>query len=64
MNTNNEQTKRGVLKLPLAYWAIYEGKEVMYQGTHTDCWTKLLAMYSQHTVAQLAELDVRIARVN
>lgn len=58
MNTN----KREILKLPVAYWALYHGDLVMAQGTHTDVWQELLRQYSKYTVAEMQAANIRIAR--
>lgn len=63
MNTNSN-TKRDILKMPKAYWALYHNDLIMYQGTHTDCWSELLRQYNKFTVAEMQQANIRIARMN
>jgi hypothetical protein len=46
------------------YWAIFVNYDVVFTGSHTECWFELLKRYSKLTMKQLAQQGIRIARHN
>ena len=46
------------------YWAVLQGREVLFSGSFNDCWTHLTERFSAETVASLTEQGIRIGRVN
>lgn len=46
------------------YWAIFQNKEVLFSGSHTECWNWLVEQYAVCTVASLSEAGIKLARFN
>ena len=51
-------------KSPKHYWAVYEGKEVVFSGSFNECWEHLGERYADEKVSALFEDGIRIARSN
>ena len=45
-----------------SYWAIFQGKEILFEGSFTECWKELVKRFASRTVASLVSGDIRIAR--
>lgn len=46
------------------YWGIWHGENIVFRGTHTECWNHLVTHYRDSTVGSLQEQSIRIARTN
>lgn len=46
------------------YWAVFEGREPIFEGSFKDCWQHLMGSYANVTVRTLVERGIRIARSN
>lgn len=44
------------------YWAVFQGKDVLFSGSFKECWNDLMIRYAHLKVGQLAKHDIRIAR--
>ena len=44
------------------YWAIFNDKDIVSEGTFTECWKEFVQRYGQYTVADLDKHNIRIAR--
>lgn len=55
--------KSGKPKKPKpTYWAIFDNKKMVFDGTHTECWNMLVAKYGSYTMADLDVRKIRIGR--
>lgn len=46
------------------YWAIVQGKRVLFEGSFKQCWTKLMVKFAKNTLEYLELNDIRIMRNN
>lgn len=46
------------------YWAVFQGRDVLFEGSFNDCWKHLTEQYSNETVANLVKSGIRISRSN
>ena len=46
------------------YWAVLQGRDILFQGSHSDCWAHLVEQYGKFTVADLVKKGIRIGRCN
>lgn len=46
------------------YWAIFQDREVIFEGTFTECWYKLISTFGNVKLATLQNEGVKIARNN
>lgn len=44
------------------YWAIFQGKDILFEGTFQQCWNDLMVRYANITLYQLQTKGIRIAR--
>lgn len=44
------------------YWAVYDGKTVVYEGSFTQCWEYFTDTFANSTLKQLAADKIRVAR--
>lgn len=45
-----------------AYWAIFNGKEIVFEGSFSACWQAFIRMYSHRTLREIAHENIRIGR--
>ena len=46
------------------YWAVFQGRDVLFEGSFNDCWQHLVSSYCNQTVRSLVERGIRISRSN
>ncbi|WP_020474489.1 hypothetical protein [Zavarzinella formosa] len=46
------------------YWAVFEGRQPIFEGSFNDCWKHLVATFGHETVAHLTANGIRISRSN
>ena len=65
-NEAAEQTKELTMEKSSKtnYWAVLQGRDVLFSGSFNDCWKHLTDCYAAETVASLTERGIRIGRVN
>ena len=51
-------------KSPKHYWAICEGKNVLFAGSFNECWRSFVVTFGSYAVAELDTRGIRIARSN
>ncbi len=44
------------------YWAIFQLKEIIFEGTYSECWKELVSRYGDQKVQSLVERGIRISR--
>jgi hypothetical protein len=44
------------------YWGIFEGQELLFEGSFSQCWIEFLARFPTMTVKLIGEKNIRIAR--
>ncbi|OWK39512.1 hypothetical protein [Fimbriiglobus ruber] len=46
------------------YWAVFQGREVLFEGSFSDCWTQLTEQFGKQTVSSLVKNGIRIGRLS
>lgn len=45
------------------YWAVFQGRQVLFEGSFTDCWQHLTERFADRAVSWLSDKGVRIGRL-
>ena len=45
------------------YWAVYRRHNILFEGSHTECWKWLVGEFSKTTLRLLDADGVRIGRI-
>ena len=46
------------------YWAVFQGRDAIFEGSFNDCWHHLMGAFCDETVKTLVKRGIRIGRLS
>ena len=59
----SDKTKEKTMEKSRKYfWAVFQGRDVLFEGSFKECWQHLVDNYCNSTVRTLVEQGIRVGR--